>query len=536
MNRRRFLRTSLTTLAFSSAPPAFANSKKGRPRPQIKPFELDELTISDLQAGLHSGRWSIRSVTEKYLARIHEIDRTGPRVNSVIELNPDAEAIARQLDREWRSGKSRGPLHGVPVLIKDNINTHDRMSTSAGSLALDGWAPSQDAFLVGKLRAAGAVILGKANLSEWANFRSRKSTSGWSARGGLTRNPYALDRNPCGSSSGSGAAVSANLCLAAVGTETDGSIVCPSSVNGIVGIKPTLGLISRSGIIPIAHSQDTAGPMTRTVHDAAILLSAMTGADPADSATTSANGKAHPDYTVFLDPNGLRGSRIGVARRFFGFSEKVDILLSAVLEQMKEAGAILIDPVVIPGAGKFGASEFEVLLYEFKADLNAYLAKVSPNLPARSLAELITFNEQNKEKEMPYFGQDIFERAQSKGPLTDKAYLEALAQNHRLSRDEGIDAAFKEHQLDAILAPTTGPAAPTDLVNGDHLAGGSSSLAAVAGYPSITVPAGQIFGLPFGVSFFGTAFSEPKLLRIAYGFERLTRARRSPQFLPSIPA
>jgi amidase len=437
------------------------------------------------------------------------------------------------MDEERRSGKVRGPLHGIPVLIKDNIGTADRMSTTAGSLALAGSVPGQDSFIVRKLREAGAVILGKTNLSEWANFRSGKSTSGWSGRGGQTRNPYALDRNPCGSSSGSGAAVSANFCAVAVGTETDGSIVCPSSANGIVGIKPTLGLVSRTGIIPIAHSQDTAGPMARSVADAAILLGVLAGADPADAATGAARGGNHNDFARYLDPNGLKGVRIGVARKFFAFSERVDKLMEDALQAMKHQGAELIDPADIPTFGKFDDSETEVLLFEFKADLNAYLTGLGPKAPVRSLKDLIEFNERNRASEMPYFGQDLFLKAQSKGPPTSQAYRKARARNHRLSRIEGIDAVLKKHRLDALVAPTGGPAWPTDLINGDHFTGGSSTPAAVAGYPNINVPAGFIFGLPVGISFFGAAWSEPRLIRIAYAYEQATRLRKPPQFLPT---
>lgn len=498
----------------------------------IRPFELDEVTISDLQGGLASGKFSAAALVEKYLERIEEVDRNGPAVNSIIELNPDAPSIAESLDRERKEKGPRGPLHGVPVLIKDNIGTADRMQTTAGSLALVGSRPTQDAFVAQKLRDAGAVILGKTNLSEWANIRSSHSTSGWSARGGLTRNPYALDRNPCGSSSGSGAAVSANLCAVAVGTETDGSVICPSSANGIVGIKPTLGLISRSGIIPISHSQDTAGPMARTVRDAAILLGAMAVADPHDVATAQ-RGKSYGDYTRFLDPNGLRGARIGVARKYFGFNDAVDGLMNDLIAVMKQQGAVMIDPADLESHGKFGDSEFTVLLYELKADLNTYLA-TRPDARVRSLKEIIDFNERNKEKEMPYFGQDIFLKAEAKGPLTSKEYLDALELNHRLSRKEGIDGVMDRFHLDAIMAPSGAPAWLTDLINGDHDAGESSNAAAVAGYPNITVPAGFISGLPVGISFFGRAWSEPVLLKIAYGFEQATKVRKPPEFLASV--
>lgn len=496
-------------------------------------FELEEATIAELQNAMQSGKRSARSITEKYLDRIKEIDRRGPALNSVIEVNPDAEAIAEAMDRERKDRKVRGPLHGIPILLKDNIETADKMATSAGSLALAKNIAAKDAFIAQRLREAGAVILGKTNLSEWANFRSTRSTSGWSGRGGQTRNPYATDRNPCGSSSGSGVAVSANLAPLAVGTETDGSIVCPASANGIVGIKPTLGLVSRSGIIPIAHSQDTAGPMARTVTDAAILLGAMTGIDPRDSATVGSRGRSRTDYTKFLDPAGLLGARIGVARNFFGFSDKVDKLMEAAIAAMRQRGAVIVDPANIPTSGKFDDSEFEVLLYEFKTDLNKYLAGVAPDLPARSLKDLIDFNEKNRDKEMPYFGQEIFIMAEKKGPLTSKAYLAALRKNHLLSRAQGIDAVMNRHRLDAIIGPTGGTPWATDLINGDHFSGGSSTPAAVAGYPNITVPAGFIFGLPVGISFFGRAYSEPTLIKLAYSFEQGTKLRRPPRYLPT---
>ena len=494
---------------------------------QLKPFELDEVTIGDLQSNMASGNYTSRSITEKYLARIEEIDKQGPGLASVIEVNPDALAIAEALDKERQAGQVRGRLHGIPILIKDNIDTADRMQTTAGSLALLGSRPVRDAFVAQKLRDAGAVILGKTNLSEWANIRSAHSTSGWSARGGQTKNPYALDRNPCGSSSGSGSAVAANLCAAAVGTETDGSIVCPSSANGIAGIKPTLGLLSRSGVIPIAHSQDTPGSMGRTVRDTAILLTALAGVDPRDSATAASRGKV-TDYTQFLDANGLRGARIGVARKYFGFNDAIDQLMNNLIDEMKHAGAEIVDPADLPSHGKFDDTEFTVLLYELKTDLNAYLA-ARPGAPG-SLKDVIDFNERNKEKEMPYFGQDIFLKAESKGPLTSKEYTDALEANHRLTRKEGIDAVMDQFKLDAIMAPTGCPAWITDWVNGDHAPGGSSNAAAVAGYPDISVPAGFVFGLPVGLSFFGRAWSEPTLFKIAYGFEQMTKARKAPQF------
>ncbi|MGH8104502.1 MAG: amidase, partial [bacterium] len=465
---------------------------------ETKPFTLEEATIASLQQKMASGELTSRNIAEMYLQRIDALDRSGPGINSVIEVNPDALAIADALDAERRGGRMRGPLHGIPVLIKDNIDTNDKMMTTAGSLALLGSVPAQDSTVAKKLRDAGAVILGKTNLSEWANFRSTHSTSGWSGRGGQTKNPFVLDRNPCGSSSGSGAAVAANLCAAAIGTETDGSIVCPSATCGVVGIKPTLGLISRAGIIPIAHSQDTAGPMARTVADAAALISALAGADPRDPATAFAAGHVKTDYTQYLDPAGLKGSRIGVARKFFGFSDKVDKLMEEAIEAMKDAGAEIIDPADLPTHGKFDNTEFEVLLYEFKADLNAYLASLGPGAPVHSLKDIIAFNEKNREREMPFFGQEIMVMAEAKGPLTDKAYKKALKADLALSRTKGIDAVMEQYDLDALVAPTGGPAWTTDLLNGDHFSGGSSTPAAVAGYPDISVPAGFIYGLPGG--------------------------------------
>jgi len=468
----------------------------------VAPFELDEVCISELQDGMGSGRWTARRITELYLERIEEIDRNGPTLRSIIETNPDALEIADELDRERATGSVRGPLHGIPILVKDNIATHDRMTTTAGSYALEGSIPPADSGVARALRAAGAIILGKANLSEWANFRSRRSSSGWSGRGGQCKNPYALDRNPCGSSSGSGAAGAASLCAAAIGTETNGSIVCPSSANGVVGIKPTVGLVSRSRIIPISHTQDTAGPMARTVRDAALLLGGLTGVDADDEATLASRGNSHNDYAQFLDPEGLRGARIGIAREFFGFHEKVDALMEGALEEISRRGAVLVDPVEIATRRRMGG-----------------------------LAEIIDFNERNRDREMPYFEQEVFVSAEEKGPLSEAAYGEALADAMRLSRDEGIDATMNEHELDAIITPTEGPVWVTDLVNGDHYVGGSSSPAAISGYPNITVPAGYVFGLPVGISFFGRAWSEPTLLRIAYAFEQATQLRVAPSFL-----
>jgi amidase len=538
--RRSFLKTALmggTAVAATPLYPALGAAREiasAAPAPGIKPFELDEITIGDLQDGMKSGKFTARSLLAAYSARIDEIDKQGPAINSIIELNPDALSIADSLDRERKAQGPRGPLHGVPVLIKDNIDTADKMMTTAGSLALVGSKPAQDSYVAQRLRAAGAVIVGKTNLSEWANIRSSHSTSGWSGRGGLTRNPYALDRNPCGSSSGTGAGISANLCAAGIGTETDGSIVCPSSSNGLAGIKPTVGLVSRSGIIPISHSQDGAGPMCRTVRDAAILLGALTGVDLQDPATAASQGKSFADYVQFCDPNGLKGARIGVARKYFGFNDDVDAIMEQALDAMKKQGATLIDPADIETFGKFDESELLIFLYELKADLNAYLARLGPNAPVHTLKDVIEFNERNRQKEMPYFGQDLFLKAEAKGPLTEKAYLDAVEKNHQLTRTEGIDALMDKHHLDAIVAPTGGPAWLTDLVNGDHVAGGSSNAAAVAGYPNINVTAGSISGLPVGISFFGRAWSEPTLIRLAFAFEQTTNARQAPHFLSTI--
>jgi amidase len=531
--RRKFLRTGIIgAVAAAVSPKLSASAIGGAPSP-VMPFELDEITIGELQDGMRSGKYTARSITEKYLARIEEIDKHGPGINSVIEVNPDALAIADALDKT--ESKVRHPLHGIPILIKDNIDTADRMMTTAGSLALVGAKPVKDSFVARKLREAGAVILGKTNPSEWANIRSSHSTSGWSGRGGLTKNPYALDRNPCGSSSGSGAATSANLCAASIGTETDGSIVCPSSANGLVGIKPTVGLVSRAGIIPISHTQDSAGPMCRTVRDAAIVLGVLTGVDADDGATAASVTKFAPDYTQFLLADGLRGARIGVVRKYFGFSDTVDALMETALDAMKKQGAILVDPADIDTIGKTGDNETLVLQYELKADMNAYLTKLGPNAPMKTLKDLIAFNERNREKEMLYFGQDMFIKAEAKGPLTTKEYLDALEANLRMARKEGIDAAMDKFKLDALVAPTGGPAWVTDLVNGDNAAGQSSSGAAVAGYPSVTVPAGFAFGaLPVGISFFGRAWSEGVLIKLAYSFEQATKVRKAPKFLPTV--
>jgi amidase len=499
-------------------------------------FPLAELTVAELAASMQRGERTARQLTELYLARIEALDRRGPRLGAVLETNPDALRIADELDGERRTKGPRGPLHGIPVLVKDNLDTGDRMTTTAGSLVLEGTRALRDSTVVARLRAAGAVILGKASLSEWANFRSTRSFSGWSGRGGQCRNPYALDRSPCGSSAGSGVALAANLCAVAVGTETDGSIVCPSSTSALVGIKPTVGLVSRAGIIPISHSQDTAGPMARTVADAAALLAAMVGADPTDPrdpATRAAAGRT-ADYLAALDPDGLRGARIGVARKYFGFHPGVDALLETAIAVMKQQGAIIIDPVDLSDLSDLGDNEMEVLCYEFKAGLAAYLAERGPDTKVRTLADVIAANRRLADRELAFFGQEIFERAQAKGTLDDEAYKQARATCVRLARTEGIDATMDRHQLDALLAPTNAPAWTVDPISGDHFIGGSSTPAAVAGTPSITVPAGQIHGLPVGLSLFGRAFTEATLIRLAYSYEQASRARKPPTFAATL--
>lgn len=534
MKRRDFLQVAglagaapLLTPAIV-APPTHFNTRRTPRR-----AELDEVTVAELEAAMISGRYTSRRLVELYHARIAAVDQSSGGLNAVIELNPDALAIADERDRERRDGRVRGPLHGIPVMIKDNIDTGDRMMTTAGSLALVGAPAPQDAFIVARLRAAGAVLLGKTNLSEWANYRSRRSSSGWSGRGRQTRNPYALDRNPCGSSAGSAAAVSANLCAMTIGTETDGSIVCPSSSCGIVGIKPTVGLWSRSGIIPISATQDTAGPMARTVADAAALLGPLTGVDPADPQTAASGNQAHADYRQFLDPDGLSGKRIGVLRSRFGFHEQVDAVLADAIALMQRAGAVMVDPVEIASPRSIGGFENLVLSYEFKDGVNRYLVG-RVGVPAETLAEVIAFNIRNAARSMPYFQQETLVAAQERGGLDSPEYQEALAGMLRGAREEGIDATVREHRLDAIMAPTGGPAWPIDLINGDHFGGGSSGYAARAGYPSITVPAGFVHGLPVGVSFFAGAWQEPTLIAIASGFEQATRVRRAPTFLTTL--
>lgn len=494
---------------------------------------VKETTILELQQSMASGERTARFLTEAYLERIEEIDSAGPALNSVLALNPDALDIASALDRERQERGPRGALHGIPVLLKDNLETGDRMATTAGSLALAGSVAARDSFVAERLRGAGCVLLGKANLSEWANFRSSRSTSGWSGVGGQTRNPYALDRNPCGSSSGSGASVAASLCAAAIGTETDGSVVCPANANGIVGIKPTLGLVSRAGIVPLAHSQDTAGTMGRTVADATAMLTAIAGADSRDDATAASAQHLPADFAAFLLQDGLQGARLGVARNYTGFHEKCEALLEDALAAMRSAGARVIDPIELPHRGDYGDAEYEVLLYEFKADLNNYLAQ-RPSVQVKSLADLIDFNRSLADAEMPYFQQEVFEEAQEKGDLTEAPYQEALEKCKRLAGTEGIDAALKKDGLDAIVAITGGPAWLTDLVIGDHFLGGCSQPAAVAGYPHVTVPMGYVFGLPVNISFLSTAWSEPTLIRIAYAFEQLTQHRQAPRFLQTV--
>lgn len=534
MNRRKFVRNTLFSGAALATVTNISESADSAQTQTPAAFELDELTLDDLQKGMAAGRYNAMTVTRKYLDRIEEIDKHGPGINSVIELNPEALAIAAELDRERQAGRVRGKLHGIPVLIKDNIDTHDRMTTTAGSLALGGSIPLQDSFVASKLRGAGAVILGKTNLSEWANFRSTHSSSGWSARGGQGRNPYVTDRTPSGSSSGSGGAAAASYCAVAVGTETDGSVTSPAAACSLVGMKPTIGLVSRSGIVPIAHSQDTAGPMARTVTDAAILLGVMAGTDPRDASTASRRGAPAMDYTRFLDAGGLKGARIGVARRrYTGYSTHADAAFEVALRAMAGLGAVIVDPADIATAGQFDDAEYEVLLYEFKADLESYLSALPAGARARTLSDLIAFNRAHADREMPYFGQEIFESAAKKGPLTSAGYRAALRKCRELARTKGLDATFAKHRLDALVAPTQGPPALIDLVNGDPSGGSSTSPCAVAGYPAITVPMGYALGLPLGVTFMGLAWSEPALLKFAFAFEQESKVRRPPRFLPT---
>jgi amidase len=530
LSRREFAELASLAVAGAVLP--------GLPSSPPQAFALEETTIIQLQDGMKAGRLSARGVTQSYLDRIAALDRQGPTLRAVLETNPEAIAIADALDGERRRGKVRGPLHGIPVIVKDNIDTHDKMQTTAGSLALEGNVAARDASIVERMRAAGAVILAKANLSEWANFRSSRSSSGWSGRGRQCRNPYVLDRTPSGSSSGSAVSVSANLCAVAVGTETDGSIISPANTCGIVGIKPTVGLVSRAGIIPIAHSQDTAGPMARTVADAAALLTALAGVDPRDPATADAQGGGHvaKDYTAFLDASGLKGARIGVQART-GNNPVVDKVLEQAIAVLKAQGADVVDPAPIETAGQLGMNERDVLQYEFKADLNAYLATMPATVKPRTLADLIAFNAANETQEMPYFGQETFIASQARGPLTDQAYLDARAKCIELTRTKGIDATMDKYKLDAMLGPSGGIASLVDLAGGGGGGGGgpgSSQFPAISGYPHITVPAGFHFGLPLGVSFYGRAWSEAVLLRLAYAFEQATRARRAPGFTPTL--
>jgi amidase len=536
MNRRKFIQNTalggvaLTSVSLPSCQPQAVSAEQPDANYATESFELEEITVAEMQQAMEEGRYTAEAITRLYLERIEKVDKSGPALNSVIELNPDALSIAQKLDEERAAGKVRGPLHGIPVMLKDNIDTGDQMQTTAGSLALEGHRAGADASIVQQLREAGAIILGKTNLSEWANFRSTRSSSGWSSRGGQSRNPYSLNRNPCGSSSGSGAAVSANLCMLTIGTETNGSIVCPSNANGIVGIKPTLGLLSRSGIIPIAHSQDTAGPMARRVADAVTMLGTMTAADSKDPETQTSTRKAYPDYTQFLDAESLQGKRIGIWRGAMGFHEKVDALMEDAIRLMEEKGATVVDVEEVTSGESLGQAGFDVLLYEFKADLNQYLAE-HPNAPRRSLEEVIAFNKANADRAMPYFQQEILEMAQEKGDLNTAEYREALQKIKLGCGKEGIDKVMQEYALDAIAAPTGGPAWPIDLITGDHGLGGSSSPAARAGYPNITVPNGFVHNLPVGISFFGQAWSEPKLIGIAYAYEQASQHRQPPKFL-----
>ncbi|MCA0374698.1 MAG: amidase [Gemmatimonadetes bacterium] len=526
MDRRDFLTASAATLALGTRG---IRELAAQPR-AFSPVELSAVTLADQ---LRARTITSRQLTQAYLTRIAQIDAAGPTLRSVIEVNPDALAIAAERDAERARGIVRGPLHGLPVLVKDNLDTADRMQTTAGSLALVGMPAPRDAFVVQKLREAGAVLLGKTNLSEWANFRSTRSTSGWSARGGQTRNPYVLDRDPCGSSSGTGAAIAASLAAVGIGTETDGSIICPSGICGLVGLKPTVGLVSRSGIIPISASQDTAGPMTRTVADAALLLQAIAGRDANDAATASAPATV-PDYVAALRSATLEGARIGVGRTQAGFDPRVDALFDRALDVLRAAGATVIDPCNVPTVGRTDEAELTVLLYEFKDGIEKYLASRGRTAKFRTLRELIAFNAQNAAREMPFFAQELFEQAEAKGPLTDAAYRDALAACRRFAREQGLDALFAQHRLDALVAPSNGPAWPIDHVHGDRYTGGNSAVAAVAGYPNLTVPMGQVQGLPVGLSFIGTAYTEARLLALGHAFEQRAKARVAPRYLRTL--
>lgn len=531
MKRRNFFKTAALGSSVVAIAPLSACSadEKSLSRSELIDFDLNEVTVRHLKTMMEEGEITSLQIVQKYLKRIADVD---PVLKSIIELNPEAEAIAAKMDKEREAGKVRGPLHGIPIVIKDNIDSGDKMMTTAGSMALDGFRAKNDAFIVSKLREAGAVLLGKTNLSEWANIRSTHSSSGWSGRGGQVRNPYVLDRSPCGSSSGTGSAIASNLCAIGIGTETDGSIVCPSGINGIVGIKPTLGSWSRQGIIPISHSQDTAGPMARTVEDAAILLGALSAPDNADEATLDPNRLNISDYTKYLNTDGLKGKRIGIARQLFGFNPQVDEQLNKSLELLKKHGVELIDNLEFEDRNKWNNAEWQVLVYELKADMNKYLAE-HPNAPARTLADLIQYNKDHADIEMPWFGQEIFLAAQEKGDLNEQEYQEALKTSKELSR-KAINQTMDDHNLDAILAPTNGPAWTIDWVNGDHYGGGSSDFAAVSGYPNITVPAGYVHEIPVGLSFFGRAWSEPVLIEIAYAYEQASKFRKPPKFIPSL--
>jgi len=534
IDRRTFLQLGAVA-ATGAAITEVASTPVAMAKASLKMFPLEEATIAELQAAMASGKLTARQLVELYLERIQEIDREGPTIKSILQINPEALDIAEALDRERKAKGPRGPLHGIPILLKDNIATDDRMQTTAGSLALLGSRVPRDAFIAQQLRKAGAVLLGKTNLSEWANFRSTASSSGWSGRGGQGLNPYVLDRSPCGSSSGSAAATAANLTSVAIGTETDGSILCPSSLNAVAAIKPTVGLTSRAGVIPIAHSQDTIGPFGRTVADAATVLGAMTGVDPRDPATSASAGKFYTDYRPFLDANGLQGARIGIPRQvYFGYSSKADAIANAAIERMRELGAVIVDPADIPTAQQMASSssELTVLLFEFKADLNKYLADLVSS-PVRTLADIIAFNNAHASEELKYFGQELFLQAQATTSLSDPTYLKALAEDHLLSRQQGIDAVMDKYNLDALVMPSTSPAWCIDLIDGDHDLGGSSQPAALAGYPAINVPAGFSFELPVGITFMGRAFSEPTLIKLAYAFEQGTKARHKPRFLPT---